>query len=141
MSKGKRNERETADVYERAGYHTYRPQESKYGPTDIYGLFDILAVPPAGSNNQARLIQVKTNRASGIQSWAGSALQYASKSVHVEFVVRYDGHGGPHPTPPCYRLIMPQQDPTTRTTTVLDERNDDVPGDGEGLWQYLEATL
>lgn len=140
MTKGKRNERETAEVYEAAGYRTFRPQESQYGETDIYGLFDILAVPPAGANAKVRLVQVKSNVASGIESWADDAMAYYSASVHVEFVVRYDGHGGPHPTPRRFRLIEPIQDGMTRLEVAVDEREDAVPADGVGLQEYLEST-
>jgi hypothetical protein len=137
MSKGKRAEREAAEHYEAAGYRTFRPQESQYGETDIYGLFDILAVPPAGANDKVRLVQVKSNRAAGIEAWTEEAMAYYSSSVHVEFLVRYDGEPGPHTPPERWRLICPFQDPFNRHETVLDERDDDVAGGGEGLTEYL----
>lgn len=129
MSKGKRRERECADIFEEAGFRTYRPQESKWGETDIFGLFDILAVPGPGDLGQVRLIQVKSNGARGIESWAHDALAYASHTVRVQFAVCYDREG--------WRLIDPYDTGTgVDWRTVYDER-EDSHAMGGGLTDYL----
>ncbi len=138
MAKGKRNEREAAELYEEAGFDTFRPQESKYGETDIFGEFDILAIKP-NSERDTRLVQVKSNRPEGVEGWVERAFAYWGYGRRVEMVVAYDGHGGPHPTPKRWRLIQPKRvgdsiEPMDR----IDERSDNVPADGEGLVDYLK---
>jgi len=136
MSKGKRNQRLARKIYEAAGYKTFTPQESKFGETDMFGLFDIVAVHQ--EYGLIRWVQVKTNGASGIEAWQEEAIGFAFQNSTVELVTRYDGHGGPHPDPARWRLVMPFADPTIRHETMLDERNQDLDADGESLIQYLD---
>lgn len=129
MTKGKRREKQCADIFEAAGFRTYRPQESKWGETDIFGLFDILAVPGPGDMGQVRLIQVKSNRAQGIEAWAADALEYASHTVRPQFAVCYDREG--------WRLIDPYEAGGVDWRTLYDERDDDEAM-SEGLTAYLK---
>lgn len=144
-AKGDRNEREACSVYERVGYTTYRAP-NQFGSGDIlasddFGGFDVLAIPPGGSTAKARLCQVKSNVAAGVESWSGEALQVASATVAPEMLVRFDGHGGPHPTPARWRLIRPTGTATPPYRTVVDERDDGTPGDGWGVVEWLsDAT-
>lgn len=137
--KGKQNERRAAELYERAGYRPWRPQESKWGETDIYGLFDVMAVPGPGALGKVRLCQVKSNRAQGIEAWCEDACAYASKAVHVEFLVRYDGEPSAHTPGPRWRLLSPTEDGTGGYRTMVDERKDGTPADGEGVVEYLRG--
>lgn len=138
MSKGKRNEREAAEIYEAAGFDTFRPQESKFGETDMFGLFDILAIKP-DSHTETRFVQVKTNRPEGVEAWVEEAYPYAGLGRLVEMVVAYDGHGGPHPVPKRWRLIQPEpMGDAVEPEDRVDERNDTVPAEGEGVAEYLE---
>lgn len=140
MSKGKRNEREAAEIYETAGFDTFRPQESKFGETDMFGLFDLLAIP-ADPDADARLVQVKTNRAEGIESWVEEAVRYNGVGRRVEMLVAYDGQGGHDPVPKRWRLIGPDLAGETVThSDRIDERADDVPASGEGVTEYLEKA-
>lgn len=138
--KGNRAERDAEAIYEDCGYRVFRPQESKFGETDIYGAFDILATPPAGSNLPVRFVQVKSNRAEGIETWREDAMEYATASTTVEMLIRHDGHGGPHPTPPTWRVIVPYVDPTFRHEVVVDEREDGTPPDGAGVEEWLRRA-
>ena len=136
-SKGNRAERDAEDIYEAEGYRVFRPQESKFGETDIFGEFDILAVPPAGSALPVRLSQVKSNRAEGIQQWTEDALDYYTASTAVEMLVRHDGQGGHNPTPPRWRVIVPYADPEYRHEVVVDELEEGTPADGDGVREWL----
>ena len=136
MGKGKRREREASELYERAGYDTFRPQESKYGETDIFGLFDILAIRPDGAG-PTRLVQVKANQPESISGWAADALAYSGTHRVVEMLVAYDGHGGPHPKPTRWRLIQPMDHGGPMDTEdVVDERDG-----GDAVVEYLESTV
>lgn len=121
--KGNRRERQAAELYERAGYETYRPQESKYGETDIYGLFDILAV--GWAPEPTHLVQVKANRAAGIEDWSEAALAHAAEGVRVRMLVCHDREGWRvlDPVPGGYQV-------------VCDEREQDCAM-GEGLAAFL----
>ena len=124
--KGKRAEREADELYENAGWQTYRPQESKWGETDIFGLFDILALGP--SPEPTHLIQVKSNGHygdRGLNSWCELALQYARDGVRVRMMIRYDRSG--------WRVIDPVPG---GYQTVLDERKSDCDI-GDKLQEYL----
>ena len=121
--KGNRRERQAAELYERAGYETYRPQESKYGETDIFGLFDVLAIGPAPE--PTHLLQVKSNRATGITAWGEAALAYARDGVRVRMLVCHDRAG--------WRIIDPVPG---GHRVVLDERERDYQM-GDGVVPYL----
>ena len=142
MSKGKRNERRAAELYEQAGFRTFRPQESKFGETDMFGLFDIMAIPPANSHCPVHLIQVKTNRASGIESWLEDADPFhCIGTTQPVFLVAYDGQGGHNPIPQRWRLIRHGVSDAGPKEEWVDERDEDVRGDGEGVVRYLQRLL
>ena len=90
MSKGKRNEREAANLYERAGYETFRPQESKFGETDMFGLGDILAVHP---DRQPVFAQVKTNGPDGYKNWFGDCAKLLPPCFETHYAIKYDYEG------------------------------------------------
>lgn len=136
--KGKRNERDAQKLYQEAGYETFSPQESKYGETDIFGLFDILAIHPE-EGGPVRLVQVKSNQPGSMSGWGADAIQYAVTGVTVELLTAYDGHGGPNPTPKRWRLVMPiTHGEGLELLDRVDERAEDTPGDGQGIIEYLE---
>lgn len=136
--KGKRNERDAQKLYQEAGYETFSPQESKYGETDIFGQFDILAIHP-DNGGPVRLVQVKSNQPGSMSGWAEESMKYAVKGVVVELLTAYDGHGGPNPTPKRWRLVMPvTHGPGIDLLDRVDERNEDTPADGEGIIEYLK---
>lgn len=137
MTKGKRRERQAAELFERAGFETYRPPRARGGPTDVFGLFDLLAFEPGAG---LQLVQVKANAARGIEAFCKDTLAFnTTRGLCPVMVVCYDGHGGPHPTPPRWRYILPTDEDAW--VDALDEREDDTPADGKGLQAYLEGTL
>lgn len=123
--KGARRERQLRDLYERAGYETFSPQESKYGETDIFGEFDVLALGP--EPEPVHLVQVKANQPASIRAWCEPALEYARDGVRVRLAVCYDREG--------WRFIDPVPG---GHQTVLDERDQDVPL-GEGVVEFLHG--
>jgi len=65
LSKGKRIEREVANILRQMDYAIYKPIHTRYGAKDIFGLFDIIAVKSKDSISKFPdlfLIQVKTNK-------------------------------------------------------------------------------
>lgn len=140
--KGRQRERQAEAIYEAVGYRTFRPRNTRFGDNDLFNLFDIAAFPPCGSASPVVLAQVKSNRATGIEAWADEAMAYESGSVRVQFLVCYDGHGGPHPTPPRWRLLEPEQHGGgTETIVRVDEREDEVAAEGDGVIRWLGTHL
>lgn len=129
MSKGKRRERQARDIYEAAGYETFAPQESKFGPTDMFGLFDFLAVPTGeGAYGPSHLAQVKSNQTRGIAAWMQEARRFHKRrGLVVRYLICYDGEG--------WRVDAPNDDSSTYTT-VVDEREEDAKM-GEPYTEYL----
>jgi len=123
MSKGKRRERQADEAYDEAGFATYRPQESKFGETDIFGLFDLLAI--GTGPEPTHLVQVKANRAEGVERWAESAIEFARTGIRVRMLVCHDREG--------WRVIDPSPD---GYTTVFDGRDRDGAM-GEPLVEFL----
>ena len=128
--KGNRTENRTRKVYERAGYAVHRPNPSRYsGSTDIFNLFDIMAVRP---DRKPRMVQVKSNRAEGITRWMDSVrCWFPRKHFVFDFVVRYDREG--------YRLDQPVwSDEPGDYEKVVDERDSDE-NIGIGLERFLRG--
>jgi hypothetical protein len=99
MSKGTRREKEACEIYEQAGYTTYRPATVQYGENDVFGLFDLIAVDPV---RPPRFVQVKSNRASGINDWMDDAVALMPpEHAVVEFLVCHDRQG--------WRLAQPTE--------------------------------
>lgn len=147
MSKGKRRERQAAELYERAGYETFRPQESKFGETDMFGLFDILAL----GNGEVRMAQVKSNRAAGLEAWTDEVTErFAENGTHpagiyADYLVCHDREG--------WRFIG-ACDGTGQWEVFVDEREGHDPLEspwsigsgtsydmGEGVVEYLGGTV
>lgn len=121
--KGDRNERELVEYYEQAGYQVTKCQNYRYGSTDWFGLFDLLAIE---SDSKIRFIQVKTNGAQGINDWVDKACRITpSEHVILDFAVKYDYEG--------WRLIRAENG---SYETVYDERDIDCKI-GEGIQDYL----
>lgn len=123
-SKGTRREKAAADVYEAAGYETYRPETTQYGDNDVFNLFDMLAI----GHDELRMIQVKSNRAVGIHDWLGQVAPFESlPAVKCDFLVFHDYQG--------WRLLRPC--PALNYSVEVDERQS---GDsaGDELLAYLE---
>lgn len=123
MTKGKRRERQAADLFEEAGYETFRPQESKWGETDMFGLYDLLAIGP-----NLWLVQVKSNRAEGVRDWMLKAQehQFTSRDIRVGFLICYDNQG--------WRLLRPAWEQRYRTD--VDERESSCQM-GDRIIEYL----
>ena len=107
--KGRRREAQAEDIYHSVGYRTFRPRNTRFGDNDLFNLFDILAIPPAGSVAPVMLSQVKSNEARGIEQWVTDAMDYCAACVRVHFLVCHDGQGGHNPVPPRWRLLEPAQ--------------------------------
>lgn len=125
MSKGTRREREAADLYKRAGFAVYRPATVRYGENDMFGLFDLLAVSP--SHSRVRGVQVKSNRATGIESWTRHTALWRRLGWATEYLVPIDGKG--------WRLI---ECVDWDTFDLVDEREMDCAM-GDGVVEYLRG--
>jgi Holliday junction resolvase len=112
MSKGKRRERQAGRAYTEAGYATFRPQESKFGETDIFGLFDLLAIGFAP--DPTHLVQVKSNRAEGVEDWAEQARGFEREGIRARMLVCHDREGWrviePRPHPAEYEIVRDCRD-------------------------------
>lgn len=130
MSKGDDRERQAVELWQRAGYATYRPATVRFGENDIFGLFDLLAVSP--SQNHVHGVQVKSNRATGINSWRRHTALWRALGWRTFYAVPIDHEG--------WRLIeCGSPGPLDRGpehTTVVDEREMDC-NMGEGIVEYL----
>lgn len=115
MSKGKRRERQARKHLEAKGYDTFSPPEVKYGDTDIFNLFDIVA----SDGTNVKFIQVKSNEAKGINDWTERASDIMPvETVDVEFWVCHDREG--------WRKLALEPDGSYHART--DAR------DSEGMW-------
>lgn len=138
--KGQRWERRVAGVYERAGYEEFRPEESQYGETDMFGLFDIVLMPTEeAADCWPRMSQVRSGEgSSGVETILEAMRDRFKDGVRVraDVVQYYPGHGGPHPTPWRLRLIRVVGDDYR---TMVDEREDGVPAEGDGVVSFLQG--
>lgn len=128
-TKGKRNERHCREIYETAGFAAYSPQESKWGETDIYNLFDVLAVDPTGCH-RVHLVQVKTNAARGIQTWVQDAARFATPHTRPLMAVRHDRDGW---------RVLGVDDAQDGYTTLCDGREHDATI-GQAYLQWLQSS-
>jgi len=129
MSKGSRRERECVEIYQQAGFATYRPATVRYGENDIFGLFDILAVSP--SHSRVHAVQVKSNRASGIRSWSRHTALWRRLGWRTMYAVPVDNEG--------WRVLEPvtKRLPAAPMTRV-DERDRECDM-GEGMTEWLRG--
>lgn len=142
MAKGNVVEREAQELYEAAGYSVFRPQKNRYGPTDMFGLYDFLAAPYRVSGERLPILgQVKSNQTRGAKEHFKESLDlFDTEHVEIHYLVRLDGEGGHHPTPPRWKVAVPTEDAATvgNYTWAVDERDEDVPADGEGVVRWLK---
>lgn len=124
-AKGDRRERQAESFYQAAGYKTEICRGLRWGKTDWFGLFDVMAVHPA---RQVRFAQVKSNGARGIHDWMAEATRIMpAEHVTLDFLVCHDREG--------WRVLRPEGE---SYTTVLDERELDCAM-GEGVIKWLEG--
>jgi len=126
MGKGSRNERAAVELLQSAGYATYRPATVRFGENDPFGLFDVLAFhvdkPPL-------FVQVKSNRAGGVQAWMRQTWLWASHGLLCQYWVKHDREG--------WRILEPDTD---GYRTVVDERKRDGTI-GQYVADYLEHAV
>lgn len=132
--KGDRREREAEEIYQEAGFLTWRPARSRAGKNDIFGLYDMVALGPRGLD----LVQIRSNRASGIEDFCRNTLPFqTSPGICPTMMVCYDGQGGHDPTPTRWRVIIPSGEESR--VDVVDERDDGVRMGGDGVLEWLES--
>lgn len=124
--KGSRREREARDIYENAGYKVEKSVSQRYDRTDWYNHFDLMAT----RRDDFRLCQVKSNRASDVQTILDWANQYLPAWVTVDVLVCHDRDG--------WRLLrlLPRAD---RYVTVVDEREEECRM-SERVTSYLRVN-
>lgn len=91
MSKGTRRERECAEIYQRAGFATYRPATVQYGENDVFGLFDLLAVSP--DCDAVHGVQVKSGRPDGLSDWRRHTALWRRLGWRTYYAVPRDNQG------------------------------------------------
>lgn len=129
--KGNRRERQCREFYERAGYEVQKAVQERWGVSDLFGWFDFIAINPDG----IRLVQVKSDSATGIVEMAEWADAHTPECATCEYAVYHDGQG--------WRLVQPDED--GGYSTVYDERDDpdidpaypDKSNMGDGLVRFL----
>jgi Holliday junction resolvase len=127
MGKGTRRERQACEIYEQAGYETYRPATVQFGENDVFGLFDLIAVDPG---RKPRYVQVKSNGATGIKKWTAEVFERMPMSyMEAEYAVPYDGEG--------WRVVKPVAVDPHEHVTLFDGRESDA-NMGEGLAEWLQ---
>lgn len=122
MGKGARRERECAELFQRAGFATYRPATVRFGENDVWGLFDVLAIAPHG---RLWAVQVKSNSARGIQAWGRHTRLWRRHGFVTAYAIPHDGEG--------WRLV---ECTDNGTRDLVDERDADC-NMGEGIVAYL----
>jgi len=131
MSKGSKRERQACNIYQEAGWATYRPATVRFGENDIFGLFDHLAVSPRHSRVHA--VQVKSNGARGIRDWTRHTALFRRLGWRTYYLCPYDREG--------WKLIEACNDTDGEpyTNIVVDERQYDV-NMGEMLRRHLSEV-
>lgn len=86
VSKGRRNQRRCADWLREQGYCVEVARFSRWGSTDFFNLFDIIAV----GGDEVRLIQVKTNRREGVELRKRISAFVVPECVKKEVWIYYD---------------------------------------------------
>jgi len=127
-NKGQKREREAADLFEDAGYWTYRPERAQYGDNDMWGLFDVGAV----GDGRLYLAQVKANRSDGIQQWCEDCAPFHRiEGIICLFMVCHDRAG--------WRLAVTPDIMHDGYAWVVDERDRDCSM-GEGVVEWLRGS-
>ena len=131
MSKGSRREREAVELYQRAGFATYRPATVRFGENDIFGLFDLLAVSP--SHDSVRAVQVKSNQPSGLSGWRRHTDLWRRLGWVTEYAVPVDNAGWA-----IYDAGKDPVDGRRPARLAFDESETDYDM-GDGIVEYLRG--
>lgn len=125
-SKGRETESSAVDLYERAGFETYRPPYAKFAEQDVFGLWDILAF----GHDSLIGCQVKTNRATPLAEFFRESEAYREHvGIVPHFIVLYEGEG--------WKLYLPS-DPVDADEPGADYR---VAFDGRETEPIPDAQL
>lgn len=90
-AKGNRIERKAEDRLHEQGYNTARMPHTRYGDSDFFNLFDIVAMKPGAP---FKLVQVKSNSPPNLEEFKKEALEITPlKHAEIEVWVRYDREG------------------------------------------------
>jgi len=90
-AKGNRTERKAEDRLKEQGYSCSRMPHTRYGDSDHFNLFDILAVQPG---EPVKFIQVKTNTPPNLSEFKEKALETAPlKHGEIEIWTWHDYQG------------------------------------------------
>jgi len=90
-AKGGHNERRAKKVLELDGWRVCKVKAVKFGETDFFNLFDLIAMKP---NNKVKLVQVKSNRVVGLKRFGEDCKSFVPLNhASVEYWVWYDRKG------------------------------------------------
>jgi len=130
MSKGSRRERELVELLKNAGMATYRPATVRYGENDMFGLFDVLAISP--SHSAVYAIQVKSNKAVGIEKWGRNTQLFRSIGWETYYAVPVDNQG--------WKLLDPGEEPNDgrKSAAVLVDESELNGSMGEHITGFFE---
>lgn len=123
--KGDRRERQAAGIYQRAGYDTQQARGTRFAEKDWWGLYDLAAFSDA--RNELRLVQVKSNRAAGIEQWVTNARPFNELcDVVTDFLVAHDRKG--------WRCLRP----TAKGYACVYDGRDSALDMGEGITEWIQ---
>lgn len=88
-SKGDRRERECRNLLKMLGYNVESPNYTRYGNTDFWNLFDVMA----GNGDRLVFVQVKSNSTGGALKKIGNNVGFLPESIEKEIWVCYDRDG------------------------------------------------
>jgi len=90
-AKGDRRERQCREILEACGYRVETPNYTRYGNTDFYNAFDLIAMHP---EEKVKLVQVKSNTAKGVQEFADKVQDFVNfRCCSVEYWICHDNEG------------------------------------------------
>jgi len=89
--KGNRNERKCEALLKEKGFSTSRMPHTRYGPSDHFSLFDIIAMKP---DAPIKMIQVKSNTPPNLAEFKEECLEVAPlKHAEIEIWTHFDREG------------------------------------------------
>lgn len=89
-AKGKRIERKAEERLSRHDFKVEKPVEKKYGRTDFFGLFDIIAI----RGDCIKFIQVKSNQARQLEEYKKKTKEFLdTEKFDVEYWIWHDNDG------------------------------------------------
>jgi len=131
MTKGSRREREAVDLYQQAGFATYRPATVRYGENDMFGLFDLLAVSP--SHRRVHGVQVKSNKTRNLTRWKRLTSLWRRLGWFCGLLVCHDSRGWV-----MYDTNIDPDDGRRVCRVAVDERDADCKM-GHGVVEWLNG--